>query len=71
MSRVGKQPVAIPSGVEVSVKDNTITVKGKNGQLEQTFDTRNVSISSLEREASPGHARPLPGPGAKHGRRCD
>jgi large subunit ribosomal protein L6 len=39
MSRIGKKPVSIPSGVTVSVSsDNTIVVKGPKGQLEQTVD---------------------------------
>jgi large subunit ribosomal protein L6 len=33
MSRVGKLPVAIPSGVDVSIKDETISVKGAGGAL--------------------------------------
>jgi len=33
MSRVGKNPVAIPDGVEVNVGEDTITCKGKLGQL--------------------------------------
>ncbi|MDN3724292.1 50S ribosomal protein L6 [Aequorivita sp. SDUM287046] len=39
MSRIGKNPVAIPQGVTVDVKDNVITVKGKLGELTQEFDT--------------------------------
>lgn len=35
MSRVAKAPVAIASGVEVSIKGNLVSVKGKNGSLEQ------------------------------------
>ncbi len=37
MSRVGKQPVAIPSGVEVKVDGKTVWVKGSKGNLERTF----------------------------------
>jgi large subunit ribosomal protein L6 len=37
MSRIGKQPVEIPSGVEVSVDGTRVTVKGPRGTLEQTF----------------------------------
>lgn len=37
MSRIGKNPVAIPQGVNVEVKDNTIVVKGKLGELTQDF----------------------------------
>ena len=33
MSRVGKQPVAIPAGVDVSVKEDQISVKGSGGTL--------------------------------------
>ncbi|MGA0217979.1 MAG: 50S ribosomal protein L6 [Ilumatobacteraceae bacterium] len=33
MSRIGKAPVAVPSGVEVSVSGRTITVKGPKGSL--------------------------------------
>jgi large subunit ribosomal protein L6 len=38
MSRIGKQPVEIPGGVEVSVDDaNQVTVKGPRGSLSQTM----------------------------------
>ena len=33
MSRIGKQPVTIPSGVDVSLGDGQIRVKGPNGSL--------------------------------------
>jgi large subunit ribosomal protein L6 len=33
MSRIGKKPVAIPSGVKVNVADREITVEGKLGKL--------------------------------------
>jgi large subunit ribosomal protein L6 len=34
MSRVGKLPIKLPSGVAVEVQDNRITVKGKLGTLD-------------------------------------
>jgi large subunit ribosomal protein L6 len=34
MSRIGKQPIAIPGGVTVSVANDVISVKGPKGQLE-------------------------------------
>ena len=38
MSRIGKQPVTIPSGVEVSVGEgNLVTVKGPRGTLSQAM----------------------------------
>jgi len=33
MSRIGKKPVAIPSGVKVTIADSSITVKGPKGEL--------------------------------------
>jgi len=39
MSRIGKLPIQIPAGVTVNIsKDNTVTVKGKLGQLVQKVD---------------------------------
>jgi len=35
MSRIGKNPVSISQGVDVNIKDNVITVKGKLGELTQ------------------------------------
>ena len=35
MSRIGKKPINIPKGVEVTVKDNLVTVKGPLGTLSQ------------------------------------
>ena len=44
MSRIGNNPVAIPEGVTVTVDNNTITVKGKLGELTQDFDTVEVKV---------------------------
>lgn len=35
MSRIGKLPISIPAGVEISVDGNVVTVKGKEGVLTQ------------------------------------
>lgn len=35
MSRIGKNPIEIPQGVTVDIKDNLVTVKGKLGELSQ------------------------------------
>lgn len=37
MSRIGKKPVAIPSGVKAAVSANTITIEGAKGKLSYTF----------------------------------
>ncbi|GAA3616310.1 50S ribosomal protein L6 [Flavivirga abyssicola] len=44
MSRIGNNPVAIPEGVTVEVKDNVVTVKGKLGELTQEFDTVEIKV---------------------------
>lgn len=38
MSRIGKLPVAIPSGVDVQIDGQTVTVKGSKGELTRTFN---------------------------------
>ena len=45
MSRIGKRPVELPSGVEASVSGQTVTVKGPKGQREFTA-TDDVSITT-------------------------
>lgn len=37
MSRIGRLPVDIPAGVEVSVSENEVQVKGKNGAMKRQF----------------------------------
>lgn len=43
MSRIGKSPISIPSGVEVKIDGNLISVKGPKGELIQEFSPE-VSI---------------------------
>lgn len=44
MSRIGKNPVTITKGVNVSLgKDNVITVKGPKGELQQAID-RDIKV---------------------------
>lgn len=38
MSRIGKKPIEIPSGVDVKVEGNNITVKGPIGELNKSFN---------------------------------
>lgn len=37
MSRIGKQPITVPAGVEVSVNGTTVTAKGSKGELTRSF----------------------------------
>jgi large subunit ribosomal protein L6 len=40
MSRIGKMPVEVPSGVDVSVNGTTVKVKGSKGELVREFSER-------------------------------
>ncbi len=58
MSRIGKKPITIPDGVEVTVNENHITVKGPKGTLERDLNNKvtvkvegkviNVEVASVE-----------------------
>lgn len=47
MSRIGKMPVTIPAGVEITIDGSTVTVKGPKGQLTRTFSDM-LSISQKD-----------------------
>ena len=36
MSRIGRQPIAVPAGVDVKIDGSTVTVKGPKGTLTRT-----------------------------------
>ncbi|MGC7332772.1 50S ribosomal protein L6 [Mycobacteroides abscessus subsp. abscessus] len=44
MSRIGKQPVPVPAGVDVNIDGQTISVKGSKGTLELTV-SEPISVS--------------------------
>ena len=46
MSRIGKNPIALPDGVTITIQPDHITVKGKMGELTQAYDT--VTITDNE-----------------------
>jgi large subunit ribosomal protein L6 len=37
MSRIGRLPITVPSGVTVNIKDSQVTLKGPKGEISQTF----------------------------------
>src|SRR6266568_4493467 len=66
MSRIGKQPIEIPSGVEVDVAGTRVTVKGPRGTLEQTFHAevrivKEDGVVRVERIGEDGFHRALHG----------
>ena len=47
MSQIGRKPINIPEGIDITNKDNNISVKGKLGSLEYQFDKNlNIDISN-------------------------
>jgi len=44
MSRLSKQPIAIPAGVEATINDTLVTIKGSKGELSRSFKTDVVSL---------------------------
>ena len=49
MSRIGKMPVVIPAGVDVTVADGTVTVKGPKGTLTRTVHS-NITVEKKDNE---------------------
>lgn len=49
MSRIGKKPVVIPAGVDVTVADGTVTVKGPKGTLTRTVHS-NITVEKKDNE---------------------
>ncbi len=68
MSRIGKQPVVVPAGVEIAVNGREVKVKGKGGDLEftapepiaVTFDTDTKKVN-VTRPNDQRHTRALHG----------
>ena len=65
MSRVGNNPITIPDGVVVDIQTDQITVKGKFGELSQSYDTVTFTQEDTVLTVSrPSEAKPHK---AKHG----
>jgi large subunit ribosomal protein L6 len=44
MSRIGKQPIAVPDGVEIKIEPELVTVKGPKGELEERV-SRQIDVA--------------------------
>lgn len=66
MSRVGKQPIAIPSGVTITVDDSEITVAGGKGTLKQ-FTMPGVTVKQDGDQVNVTRVNDEPKNRAKHG----
>jgi large subunit ribosomal protein L6 len=66
MSRVGKLPITIPSGVTITVDDDKVTVNGSKGNLEQ-FTMPDLKISQADGSLIVERANDEAKTRAKHG----
>ena len=80
MSRIGRLPVPVPAGVDVTINGQDITVKGPKGTLSRTI-SEPISIARAEdgsivvtrprrRAYLSLSARPEPYPDPQHGCGC-
>ena len=72
MSRLSKQPIAIPSGVEMAKNGDVITVKGPKGELSRSFKDDVIAITvegghiAFEKQVDTVFTRALIGTYASH-----
>ena len=66
MSRIGRKPISVPSGVQIDIDGNTVRVKGPKGELARTLH-RDVIVRRdgddivVERPSDAPHQPALPG----------
>jgi len=65
MSRIGNNPILIPEGVSVEIQPNLFSVKGKLGELSQSYDF--VSIEQTDNTLTLKRANESKPAKAKHG----
>ena len=65
MSRIGNNPIALPDGVTVDIQPGVITVKGKLGELSQSYDS--VSIAQEDGQLVVSRISESKSHKAKHG----
>ncbi len=66
MSRVGKEPIPVPNGVEAKIEGSTVTIKGPKGTLTETFSpdmslSRESGTLKVERPSDEREHRALHG----------
>jgi large subunit ribosomal protein L6 len=66
MSRVGKSPITVPSGVSVTIADDAITVSGSKGTLSQ-FTLSDITVTQEGEQLVVTRANDEPKVRAKHG----
>jgi large subunit ribosomal protein L6 len=49
MSRIGKQPIAVPDGVEITIEPDVVKVKGPKGELQERV-SREIGVAQEDGE---------------------
>ena len=65
MSRIGNNPISIPEGVSIEIQPNLLVVKGKLGELSQTYDT--ITVEQVENTLIVSRSSDTKPMKAKHG----
>lgn len=66
MSRIGKSPVSIPSGVEIKIDGQLVTVKGPKGEITHVLDS-DITAQIEDGSITFNRASDAPATRAKHG----
>ncbi len=66
MSRIGRLPISIPAGVKVDINNNTVRVKGPQGELERAFSP-SMAITLDKGQVSVARSNDLASQRALHG----
>ncbi len=66
MSRIGKLPITVPSGVTITVDDDKVTVTGPKGTLSQAKQ-KGITVEQIDNEIIVSRASDEPKHRAKHG----
>lgn len=66
MSRIGKNPIQVPSGVDIKIDGSDVTVKGPKGELKRRFHERvtisvDDGVATVDRNDESRQARALHG----------
>jgi large subunit ribosomal protein L6 len=66
MSRIGKQPITLPRGVDVRIEGTLVTVKGPKGELSQAIDP-DITVAQEDGQITVSRPSDQPRHRAMHG----
>jgi large subunit ribosomal protein L6 len=66
MSRIGKNPIVVPKGVDIKFENNLLTVKGSKGELRQEIDP-SITFNMEDNVITYVRSTDMPDHRSKHG----